>query len=159
MKIISMQVNFAGVMLPVTTNEQGQQMVPLKPITDIVGIQWERQRTKVRDNEPFKSELGACVKTCIAGNQKRKQVCIRLDRVAFFLMAINPRQVRAQGNVSASEFLAQKLTEWSDALHDFYVELGKLGVAAGLNHVAFVKRLQAIRKARASAVQQSPCPG
>lgn len=57
-------------------------------------------------------------------------IYIRLDRVAAFLGTINPDKVRAAGNLSASEYLESKISEWDDALHDYE----ELGVAINLNH-------------------------
>lgn len=59
------------------------------------------------------------------------EVLIRIDRVAAYLMTINPEKVRAAGNERGSDFLEARLTEWADALHDFIED----GVAVNLNHV------------------------
>jgi len=43
---VSLNLNFAGVMLPVAQDDQGRDIVPLKPISDIFGLQWSRQKKK-----------------------------------------------------------------------------------------------------------------
>ncbi len=43
---VSLNLNFAGVMLPVTQDAQGRDIVPLKPISDVFGLQWSRQKKK-----------------------------------------------------------------------------------------------------------------
>ena len=42
------ELEFAGLTLPVVQDEDGRDVVPLKPISDVFGLKWETQRTKVR---------------------------------------------------------------------------------------------------------------
>lgn len=120
MKHIAIYIEYAGLTLPVVKNESGAEVVPLKPIVDMLGIQWERQRKKIGNSEFQGRFLGACtVHLYGAGDQKRDQICIRLDRVAAFLMGLSADQIRAQGNAERADFLEAKLTEWADALHDY----------------------------------------
>lgn len=173
MKHITLCIQYAGLTLPIVQNDQGADCVPLKPLCDLFGLKWERQRLKV--SEPFyKRHLGICVlkalaatphkggaygtctpdtegsdDTCTplmggAGEQVRDHTCIRIDRVAAFLMTINPDRVRAAGNTSGADFLEAKLTEWADALHDYE----SFGVAHNPRHA---DALLALRRANAIA--------
>jgi hypothetical protein len=137
MKIIY-SIIYAGLQLPILKNDQGQDVTPLKPISDLFGLQWERQRKKVANGEYLGRYLGFCTvplygaggqkssesDTCAptsggAGSQIRGQTCILLSRVAAFLMSINPEMVRAKGNVSGADYLIAKQEEWADALHAY----------------------------------------
>lgn len=119
MKHIAISIEYAGLTLPVVKSEQGVECVPLKPIADLFGLQWNSQHIKVQ--EPWTAEfLGVCITDIRdAGGQKRQMVCIRLDRVAAYLLSLNPAKIRAAGNESGAAFLQAKLTEWADVLHDY----------------------------------------
>lgn len=113
--MIHLELEFSGALLPVETNEQGQQVIPLKPIVESIGLEWERQRKKV--SEPYlTNRLGTCTVHVRGADQRREMICIRLDRVAAFLNTVNPENVRGQGNESTADFLAKKQSEWDDLL-------------------------------------------
>lgn len=119
MKHIAISIEYAGLTLPVIKNEQGVEIVPLKPITSLFGLDWATQYKKVQDDW-LTRYLGVCVGACpYAVGQIRDQVCIRLDRVAAYLMTLSPAMIRAKGNGQGADFLEAKLTEWADALHDY----------------------------------------
>lgn len=119
MKHIAISIEYAGLTLPVVKNDAGIECVPLKPIAELFGLEWSRQHKRIQ--EEWTSEfLGVCVvHTYYAGEQKRAMVCIRLDRVAAYLMSLSPAKIHAAGNESGAAFLKAKLIEWADALHDY----------------------------------------
>lgn len=126
MKHISISIEYAGLTLPVVKNEAGVDCVPLKPLCDLFSLKWESQRMKV--SETFYAEyLGVSVQKAWvatplkggASGEFQEQTCIRLDRVAAFMMTISPVRVRANGNEEGATFLKAKLNEWADALHDY----------------------------------------
>lgn len=124
-KRIYINLEFAGALLPVGTNEQGRHVVALKPLCDVIGVEWERQRKKV--SEPYLSKrLGTCTVQIRGADQAREMVCIRLDRVAAFLNTVNPESVRAQGNEPAADFLEAKHQEWDDLIDAYEMEFGIL---------------------------------
>lgn len=126
MKHIIISIEYAGLTLPVVKNDHGADCVPLKPICDLFGLKWETQRVKVGLNF-YSRYLGVSVeKSWVAtplkggaSGEYQEQTCIRLDRVAAFMMTINPDRARANGNESGADFLQAKLIEWADALHDY----------------------------------------
>lgn len=131
MSRIAFSIQYAGLTLALTKNERGEDVTPLKPISDLFGLKWEEQRKKVSPAGWIGRFLGTCTPAIRgAGDQMREQTCIRLDRVAAYLMSINPDRVRAAGNVEGADFLIAKQQEWADALHDYE----QLGVAVNLNH-------------------------
>lgn len=147
MKRVVFSIQYAGLTLPVMKNEQGQDVTPLKPISDLFGLRWEKQREKVTNSAYLSRYLGVCTLTSGgADDQKREQNCILVKRVAAFLMGINPEMVRAKGNLDSAKFLEEKQEEWADALHDYE----EIGVAVNVNHA---KQLEQTRKMRAAFFQ------
>jgi hypothetical protein len=147
MNKISFSIEYAGIQLPVAKNAGGQDVTPLKPISDLFGLQWRRQHKKVTESEFLSRFLGVCmVPMYHADGQKREQICILVSQVSYFLMNINLDQVRAQGNTSSADFLEEKITEWIAAIHDYE----SLGQAINLNHA---KHVEALRKQRSSFAQ------
>lgn len=120
MSKVSFIIEYAGLQLQIAKNEQGEDVTPLKPISDLFSLQWPRQYKKVTESELLSKYLGVCtVHMYHAGGQNREQTCILLSRVAAFLMSISPDSVRASGNETGADFLIEKLNEWADALHDY----------------------------------------
>ena len=131
MSKITINIEYAGLQLAIGKNERGEDVTPLKPISDLFGLRWNRQKQKVTESAHLGKYLGVCnLQMWAADGQKREQICILVSRVAAFLMSISPDAARGQGNESAADFLEQKLNEWADALHDYE----EIGVAFNLNH-------------------------
>ena len=142
MSKVTFSIQYAGLELQVTRNASGEDVVPLKPLADTFGLDWERQRVKVTASPYLNEYLGTCTRHMPgAGGQIREQTCILLSRVAAYLMSINPDRVKAQGNEDGAKFLIAKQNEWADALHDYE----ELGVAVNLNHT---KTQDALRRQR-----------
>lgn len=122
---LTLNMVFGGAVLPVAKNEAGQEIVPLKPISDVIGVDWESQRIKVQ-TPYFSQRFGICTQTILWAGQAREMVCIRLDRVAAFLNSLNPQSVRAKGNEAAADFLEKKHQEWDDLIHAYESERGDM---------------------------------
>lgn len=136
MSKISLTIEYAGMQLQIAKNEAGEEVTPLKPISDLFGLEWRRQYKKLTESEHMSRYLGVCVVHMYhADGQKREQVCILLSRVSAFMMAINPDRVRSAGNETGADFLIEKLNEWADALHDYEA----LGVAINKNQMGAAK--------------------
>lgn len=132
MSKVSFIIEYAGLQLQIAKNANGEDVTPLKPISDLFGVQWEAQRRKITDTPFYHSYFGVCTPTLWgAGDQKREQTCILLSRVAAYMMTISPALVRAKGNEIGADHLEQKLNEWADALHDYE----ELGVAVNTRHL------------------------
>ena len=117
---VSFIIEYAGLQLQIAKNASGEDVTPLKPISDLFGIQWGRQHKKVSESVFLSKYLGVCIVHMYhAGGQKREQTCVLLSRVAAFLMSISPDSVRASGNETGADFLEEKLNEWGDALHEY----------------------------------------
>lgn len=117
------ELEFAGVVLPVGLNDEGRDVVPLKPISDVFGLEWERQRKRAQEGY-FARFLGTCTVLMYGAGQDRELVCIRVDRVAAWMFQINPVRVRAAGNEAGADFLIQKHEEWADLIHEYETRKG-----------------------------------
>lgn len=143
MKHITIAIEYAGLTLGIIKHE-GSEFVPLKPVVDLFGLRWEAQREKVATDPFYRSYLGTCTLTCWgAGAQVREQTCIRLDRVAAYLMTLSPAMIRGKGNTTGADFLEARLKEWADALHDYET----LGAAVNERHIAGQATLRAANAA------------
>lgn len=131
MKNITISIKYAGLELPIVKNDKGDDVTPLKPIADLFGLRWEKQRVKVTENQFLREFYGTCTPPLGgAGEQKREQTCILLSRVAAYLIGISSDRMFVNGNTEGARYLAKKVTEWADALHDYEL----LGEAINLNH-------------------------
>lgn len=74
MKIV-FSIMYAGLQLPVLKNEQGQDVTPLKPISDLFGLKWEKQREKITQSDYLSRFLGVCtLDSWGAGSQKQGDI-------------------------------------------------------------------------------------
>lgn len=151
MKVINkIELEFAGVTLPVVMNAEGVEVVPAKPIVEAMGVDWMRQYRRMQT--PYLSRrLGTCIGHMSYAGQTREMVCIRLDRVAALLNQMNPESVRGAGNEAAADFLEAKQAEWDDLIHEYETRKGGMLSAAlkdkALNVRLFLSVLRAKREA------------
>lgn len=115
-KMISIGLNFSGVLLPLVDSEDGFQRVPLKPICDTIGLSWSDQHKKMQAPY-YVRRLGLCVGDIPYAGQTRQMLLVRVDRVESFLNTVSPDSVRAAGNVDSADWLEAKHAEWDDVLH------------------------------------------
>lgn len=122
---IPFSIQYAGLTLWISQNSQGQEVTPLKPITDLFGLEWKRQQKKVTRSAHHKSRFGVTVISLLAQDgQNREQTCILLSRVSSFLMSISFEHVRSAGNHDGAAFLAAKQKEWDALIEKMVGELG-----------------------------------
>lgn len=120
---IHISIAFGDAILPVIEFE-GHQRVPLKVISDQIGLDWKSQKRKIINDEYLKDRFGlilgeASLPQMAQLGLKGDQYLIRLDRVTSFLNILNPQQITSQGNHEAAQWLKAKHTEWDDALHSY----------------------------------------
>lgn len=120
---LMVSLEFADVVLPVAQDESGRDVVPLKPITDVFGLQWERQRKRVQEPEKQR-RLGTCTVQMYGAGQQREMVCIRIDRVATYLFSLSAESIRSAGNEDGAAYLERKQEEWDNVLHAYEQHVG-----------------------------------
>jgi hypothetical protein len=122
MKHIAISIEYAGLTLPVVKNDAGVDVVPLKPISDLFGLDWMGQYKKVRRNWRA-GFLGVCVADVFDGFQARSMLCLRVDRVEFYILSINPKRVRSAGNATGADFVQEKHEEWANSFRVYMAHL------------------------------------
>lgn len=111
--------------------------IPVTPSDDTTytGPEKRQAQAGTPDNQAAGTYLGRLLGACIApvpfAGQIRDMLCIRLDRVAAWMMQINPERVRAAGNTGGADFLELKHEEWADLLHEYEARQG--GMLAALS--------------------------
>ena len=121
---LHLSIAFGEIIVPIIKCEDGTERVPLKPICDEIGLDWNSQRRKLLADDYLIKRLGLIlggdIPLLIAQlGIKKDPLLIRLDRVTAFLNTINPQKVRSHGNTSAAEWLEAKHSEWDDVLHQY----------------------------------------
>mgnify|MGYP003385604539 CR=1 FL=1 len=124
MQRIHISIAFGDAILPVVKCEDGHDRVPLKPISDQVGVNWKGQKRKLTNDdyltERFGLILGVVHYPQMADMaRKRDEYLIRLDRITAFLNTLNPHLITVRGNSDAADWLKDKHNEWDNALHSY----------------------------------------
>lgn len=114
---IKLSIAFGDTFLDVIPCDDGHDRVTLKPICDVIGVNWQTTTRKIKEGTYLFRRLGVNL-TPLKGGQK-PHICIRLDRVTSFLNTLNPEKVRSMGNVDTADWLEAKHAEWDDALHNY----------------------------------------
>lgn len=143
MKVNSrIELEFAGITLPISKDAEGRDIVPVKPISDVHGLSWADQHKKMQTRY-LARRLGVCIGLIPYAGQNREMVCIRLDRVSAYLNQIEPERVRAAGNETGADFLEAKQEEWDDLIHEYETRQGGMmqGVSAETSTLAITVRL------------------
>lgn len=112
MKIIS-KVNQVNI---VAIEEKNEQLVPIKPICDAIGISFQGQNEKIQNDEI----LGSTVKLSLmvgADKKEREMFCLPLKYVYGWLFTINPKNVKPE----AQEAVLKYKMECYDVLYDYFV--------------------------------------
>ena len=104
----------------VSTVKDGETLVPIKPICTAIGIAFERQYTKLRDDETFKSVITLTVTTGADGKQY-EMVCLPLMYVYLWLGSINPKNVSDEARPAVSRYRV----ECAEALYAYFTGASK----------------------------------
>jgi len=107
MKTIRLSEIFGGITLLIVKSDDGFERVPLKPICEVIGVDWNTQHKKMK-LAYVSSRLGVALENVKLGIQVRRVVMIRVDRIFAFLDTINPECVRGAGNSVAANYIEQK---------------------------------------------------
>ena len=103
------------VAIAATSNEQGEVLIPIRPICDALGVSYERQYRKVCDDE-FLSSVVALRATTGADGKKYEMVCLPLQYVFGWLFTINPANVSEEARPAVKRYRL----ECYDALYNHF---------------------------------------
>jgi len=142
---LHISIAFGDAVLPVVRCEDGHERVPLKPIVEQVGAQWEGQRRKLQPEKYLHRRLG--IKSTPLKCGGNPQICARLDRITAYLNTLNPENIRGMGNHDAANWLEAKHEEWDNVLHA-YENAGDTNKGKG---AAGIKQLTDLFKVRITA--------
>ena len=83
-------VIFYGKIIQIVKGNDGHYWVPVKQICDDIGIEFNRQRKRLKSHK--------VIKTCVvpmyhAGQQKRELFCIRKDYLGGWLFSIDTSRI------------------------------------------------------------------
>lgn len=108
------QVNNQPLMI---IEENGNKLVPIRPICDALGIDSKSQRDKINEDE-FLSSTGV-LNTSVAGDGKdREMFCIPYKYVFGWLFTINPKNV----NPEAKEYVMKFRNECYEVLYNHFTD-------------------------------------
>lgn len=101
----------------VIISENVGKFVPIKPICDALGIAFERQYQKLKDDEDLSSTITLRV-TVAADGKQREMVCLPLEFIFGWLFTISPKNVAPE----AKEPVRRYRMECYKALFDHFSE-------------------------------------
>ena len=86
-------VNFnSNPIMTVTDNQTGIVYIPCKPICEAIGVDWDSQRQKIKQDEVLNST--AVEITVVANDGKQREMtCLPLDYINGWLFKLNPSKV------------------------------------------------------------------
>ena len=93
------EVDFYGDTILAVRTREGAIYVPVRPICDLMGIDWSSQRQRMMRDAVLSAELRPCVVvTTTQGlpDQRREMLALPLDYVSGFLFGINADRVKPE---------------------------------------------------------------
>lgn len=138
-------IEFQSMLLTVITYDSKDYM-PLKPIVDMLGLQWKSARESA-----FSGDNGELYGTSELNEPNfnsadtlkgaKKSVFILLEAVEIYLARVNTSRVRANGNEKSADYLLALQKEWRKALHDYETK----GIAFKANKGSDLVKLDKIK--------------
>lgn len=114
---------FYGINL-VVVKFDGAYYVPLKPIVDLIGLDWRTAKNTVfsGDNAILYATKRLLPPQIASGGgdmPPQEAVYIALDRVYMYLAKTNTSKIKQQGNILAAEYLLNLQIEWAKAIFQY----------------------------------------
>lgn len=101
----------------VSLSENGNKLIPIKPICEALGVDVESQRKKIFNDEILSSTT--VLSTVVAADKKeRVMLCLPLEFTFGWLFTINPKNVAPEAKESVTRY---KL-ECYKALYEYFAE-------------------------------------
>lgn len=100
-----------------TLIENGQKLVPIKPVCEILGVDAKAQRNRI-DRDPILSSVGVIMTSTGADGKQYEMVCLPLKFVFGWLFTIHPDRV----SPDAREAVIRYKLQCYDALYRHFSE-------------------------------------
>lgn len=101
----------------VSLTENGNTLIPIKPICEALGIAYAPQFSKIKDDEDLSSVVTLRVTTG-SDNKQYEMVCLPLEFVFGWLFTINPKNVKPE----AQDAVRQYRLQCYKALFEYFTE-------------------------------------
>jgi len=98
-------------------NDNGTQLIPVRPICEALGIEFEPQRRKINEDE-FLSSVATLEASTGSDGKTYEMVCIPLKYVFGWLFTINPKNVKEEARESVAKYRAKCY----DVLYEHFAE-------------------------------------
>jgi hypothetical protein len=144
--------------------ENGQKLVPIKPICEALGVAFQAQKEKIESDEILGSTVTLSI-TVAADGKQREMFCIPFKYVFGWLFTINPANVKEEAKAAVIQYreacynaLYQSFTDMSDFLSEKQTSVSALleeQQIAKQNFNQANKRLKEAEKALNEAVGMS----
>lgn len=103
------------VAIAATSNEQGDILIPIRPICDALGVAYQPQHRRLQEDE-FLSSVVTLRVTTGADGKKYEMVCLPLQYVFGWLFTINPANVSEEARPAVKRYRL----ECYDALYNHF---------------------------------------
>lgn len=103
------------VAIAATSNEQGEVLIPIRPICDALKVNYQSQHRRLQEDE-FLSSVVALRATTGADGKKYEMVCLPLQYVFGWLFTINPANVSEEARPAVKRYRL----ECYDALYNHF---------------------------------------
>ena len=113
-----------------------QQLVPIRPICEALGIAYERQSTKIKEHPILCSTVTLRVMVAADGKQ-REMLCLPLEYIFGWLFTINPANV----NEEAKEGLVRYQGECYHALYHHFFGTQRRQLEQNRQEIELLERL------------------
>ena len=94
-----------------------EKLVPIKPICEAMGIEFEPQRKKIQDDIDLSSTASLSMVVASDGKE-REMICLPLQYIFGWLFTINPKNVKPE----AQEAVRQYRMQCYKALFEYFTE-------------------------------------
>lgn len=101
----------------IVMNDDSQKLVPIKPICDALGIAYQSQISKLKEDDFLNSVITLSVTTGADG-KSYEMVCLPFEYIFGWLFTINPKNVKEESR----EIVARYRIECYKALYNYFTE-------------------------------------
>ncbi|PSR56728.1 chromosome partitioning protein ParA [Adhaeribacter arboris] len=92
--------------IPILIIENGEKLIPIRPICDALGIDSKSQREKIESDE-FLNSVAVLSPSTGADNKIYEMTCIPYKYVFGWLFTINPKNVKPEAQEAVSRYRTQ----------------------------------------------------